>query len=503
MTLRARVGAMLGAILVLVGALGAVILALVNTGHRQVYRYTNTTVPAAAATEDLLASVINMETGERGYVITGQTSFLAPYAASESKVHEDIEALRRLLKGDRAGLADVGAAESAIATWQDRAAGPEIDDVRRGDGQAAVAAERTGQGKQLFDAMRARITDLKAHLDSAQSADEQTLKHHIGTVTLLLTSGIALAAALVVTVAVVLRRWVLVPVRSVSAQLRTVVDGDLEHRIEPVGPPEIVGLARDAEAMRHRIVGDLDAARRASEALSQHAPAVGALRRYLIPSGVSGTEHLDVAVRLVEAEGLLAGDWYDLQELTSGRWRLNVVDVSGHGPEAGVLALRTKTFLEAGHALNHTMGDTLVWLAERLGDTGESFLTALNVEVDVAAGTLRYANAGHPLMLLRQAGGPTIELGPTGPLLGPIGGRWTTADHPFDRGAVLVAYTDGLSEARRETGEQFGAEGIMEVLDQNADASAEEIATACIDAAAQFTGRGFQDDVTLIVLRRP
>jgi sigma-B regulation protein RsbU (phosphoserine phosphatase) len=137
-----------------------------------------------------------------------------------------------------------------------------------------------------------------------------------------------------------------------------------------------------------------------------------------------------------------------------------------------------------------------------LGDTGESFLTALSVEVDLDAGTLRYANAGHPLLLLRAPDRPTIELGPTGPLLGPIAGRWTTADHPFDHGSVLVAYTDGLSEARRETGEQFGPEGIMAVIEDHHDASAEELAAACIDAASEFTGRGFQDDVTLIVLRR-
>jgi CHASE3 domain sensor protein len=502
MTLRGRVVALLGAILVLVGVLGVVILGLVNTGHHQVDRYTNRAVPAAAATEDLLTELVNAETGERGYVITGQTSFLAPYAASESKVRADLAILRRLLKGDDPGVADVAAVTTAIALWQDQAAGPEIDAVRGGHGQVAVAAERTGQGKALFDAARARISDLTGHLASQQSADEQTLKRHLGTVILLIACGIGLAAALVVVVAIALRQWVLVPVRSVSAHLRTVVDGDLDHRIEPVGPPEIVGLARDAEAMRHRIVGDLDAARRASEALGQHAPAVGALRRYLIPSGVAGDEHLDVSVRLVEAEGLLAGDWYDLQQLPAGRWRLDMVDVSGHGPEAGVLALRTKTFLEAGHALDQTMGDTLAWLAAMLGDTGESFLTALSVEVNLVAGNLRYANAGHPPLLVRPPGGPTVELGPTGPLLGPIAGRWTTAEYPFDHGAVLVAYTDGLSEARRETGEQFSAEAIISLLDEHADAPAEHIAAACIDAAAAFTGRGFQDDVTLIVLRR-
>lgn len=255
--------------------------------------------------------------------------------------------------------------------------------------------------------------------------------------------------------------------------------------------------------MRQRILADLNGARRAAEALRQHAPAVAALRRYLVPSALPTTRGVDVAVRLVAAEGLLAGDWYDVITLSDQRWRINIVDVAGHGPDAGVLALRTKTFLEAAYALELDMGATLGWLGDRLGDTGDQFLTAHVIEIDVANGTLHYASAGHPPMLLRPPEGPPVDLLPTGPLLGPLPGDWSTVTCSYETGALLVAYTDGLTEARNPAGEQYGIERLSAVIEAHRTRTADDIASATTDAVNEFAGPDTQDDITLVVIRRP
>ncbi len=209
-----------------------------------------------------------------------------------------------------------------------------------------------------------------------------------------------------------------------------------------------------------------------------------------------------MAAKFQPAEGVLAGDWYDVVTSPSGRLGLVVVDVAGHGAEAGIFALRAKQLLVAAVRQDMEPGAALNWVAEQFGDTGEMFLTCLAVDLNPVTGDARYANAGHPAGLVRRGDRRLDTLGPTGPLLGPLPGCWATRQLTLATGDLLVAYTDGITEARNPGGEQFGLRRLSEVVVAQPGTDVDDMATACVDAVADFSERRMADDLTVVVLSR-
>jgi sigma-B regulation protein RsbU (phosphoserine phosphatase) len=245
----------------------------------------------------------------------------------------------------------------------------------------------------------------------------------------------------------------------------------------------------------------MDDAGRAREALARRGLVVLALRDELARGTEQLPEPLVTASRFEPAEGVLAGDWWDIVRLEDDRAALAVVDVSGHGAASGVFALRAKQLVMASLRSGWAPGEALSWVARSLGDTGEQFLTGVVVEVRATDGRWRYANAGHPPILLRSLGG-IEELPPTGPILGPLPGEWETREVTVPPAAFLAVYTDGLIEARNAEHEEFGIERLVQALETAEDRGLDSVADHCLSSLRRFTGRRADDDVTLVLLGR-
>jgi serine phosphatase RsbU (regulator of sigma subunit) len=132
------------------------------------------------------------------------------------------------------------------------------------------------------------------------------------------------------------------------------------------------------------------------------------------------------------------------------------------------------------------------------------FVTLFYGLLDPGSGLLRYTNAGHnPPLLLRESS--TIEkLGPTGIAFGLMGDTYyREAQVMVEVGDVLVCYTDGVTDAIDEVGQQYGIERLLEVVQRVRTLSAERIVQAILSDLATHTGElpAF-DDVTLMVLKR-
>jgi sigma-B regulation protein RsbU (phosphoserine phosphatase) len=253
--------------------------------------------------------------------------------------------------------------------------------------------------------------------------------------------------------------------------------------------------------MRRRIVSELRTAQQAVEALEQRAPLVSSMRAQLratshtdLPAG------LEVAATLEPAYGVLAGDWYDVVRIDEDRAALVVVDVSGHGAEAGLRALWLKHLLVPAVRMGLEPGDALNWVAGEVGDTGEWFATCVIVEVDAATGSCHYANAGHPPPLLFGPAG-LEELAVTGALFGPISGeRWRTGETTLGAGQMLVVYTDGIIEARNDAGEEFGNERLVSCLLASAFRDAHALNDDVMNTVHDFGSQRLKDDATLAVV---
>jgi sigma-B regulation protein RsbU (phosphoserine phosphatase) len=133
------------------------------------------------------------------------------------------------------------------------------------------------------------------------------------------------------------------------------------------------------------------------------------------------------------------------------------------------------------------------------------FVTLCYAQLDPETGEVVYVNAGHnPPLLMRAATGEIVELPRTGMVLG------FDAAFTFDQrtarlnpGDFALFYTDGLTEAINEQGEEFGLKRLRRVLLDQRGATAEEIVEALERAHGEFVGDTTPfDDVTLVIAKR-
>lgn len=228
------------------------------------------------------------------------------------------------------------------------------------------------------------------------------------------------------------------------------------------------------------------------------------LRPRALPA-IPGTE---VAARFRPAGDQIevGGDFYDVFPTSEETWAAIIGDVSGKGPEAAAVTalarhtLRAVSLLQSAPAVNLT----LLNRAMNLDSVEPSLCTALFVRLcRTAAGLdVRFANAGHPPPLLLRADG-TIEALSGG--LGPLVGAFADASYPEEvaalgRGDLLLMYTDGVTEIRRDD-PRLGERELRAVVGACAGASAEQVVAAVHDRAVELADGQPPDDIALLAVR--
>jgi hypothetical protein len=227
------------------------------------------------------------------------------------------------------------------------------------------------------------------------------------------------------------------------------------------------------------------------------------LQEAMLPApGPAG--HYRAAVRYRPATGALnvGGDWYDLAGLPGGRLAVAVGDVVGHGlPAAGVMGqLRSALSAASRVAEGPARALEVLGLYARCVD-GAQNTTVADTFIDWDTHTITYSSAGHPPPALLQPGG-TVEFldQATDPPLGarPEHAPRRQATEPFTDGAVLVLYTDGLIERRREDIDT-GLARLAGSLARHQAADPETLADALL--ADLLPPGGLTDDTALVIMR--
>lgn len=502
MRLRRRVQLLALAFVALIGLNAALAIRLTAVRDRTAEVVEKRLNPARAEVAALLNAFISQETAQRSYIITGDDAQLAGYVNGRRAATGAIEALGRYLATESALLEGVQASDAAIVRWQDQVAEPEIlakRNGRIGEAEALVASEGT---LKLFEQATSRIDEVRRGVNLELTQAEQDRDRARSLTTRVLVASLAIALGAMLVIRILLTRWFTVPLDDLRRSVAQVAGGDLDHEIEGVGPPELEEVAIGVENMRRRILTELDDADRARGALARRGLVVLTLRDELAPSKVALAAGWSVAGRFEPAEGIIAGDWWDVVDLGDGRTALGLVDVAGHGAATGVYALRTKQLVMA--ALREGLGPAEVWswVQRAMGDTGEQFLTGALVVLDPTTGRCRWSSAGHPDLLLVNPGSGIVRLEASGPICGGIPGPWDEEEAVVEPGGFLVAFTDGVVEPRDAAGEEFGVDRLIEVVRRASDSTADVVADACVAAARRHSAGRFIDDVTLVVLGR-
>ena len=456
--------------------------------------------PASAQSRALLVALSDQETGERGYLLTGDAKFLQTYRDGRAELAERLAELRRDFRRDPEMTEALDRVAEGAKTWRSGAT-PEIRARRSGAARRAEALVATGRSQAAFDEARARVFDVQSLIDSRAQAAQQRVVDNLRTLRSVIVFSRSMVILLLVLGALLMRRWVLTPVQRLRSRMRAVADGRIEEQVLIDGPPEVMALGRDAESMRRRIVAELDAARAATEALTQHSPVVSLLRSELTSRPPAEANGLEVAGMVLSAEGVLAGDWWEAFRRPDGTTALVLADVSGHGAEAGLVAFAFKQRIIALLDSDLDLADVFE-LAARRPEDAERFLSCLVIVVDPEAQRLSWVNAGHPSALVvdREHRDIVRELGPTGPLISAVTSGWVVATTLFGPEDMLVACTDGVLEARGPDGQEFGVAGLVEVMKRLHRWSPDEAVAECREAVRRFAVDVRRDDVTCVAL---
>src|SRR5215469_3096986 len=256
----------LGAVLVAAIVVAAVALNNLASDRNQLV---NTLDPAAFHGSQLYAAMLDQETGLRGYLLSGQPSFLTPYATGHALQSQQIAALQPLLTSLPAARADLTTALRLVESWRSAYAEPAMRQV------AATGKPMPGgniaTGKADFDAIRGPMGSFQAYLSAQRGQAVSRLR---GSADVLDVTGIVSAIGLIgvfIALGLALRAAAIKPLTRLASDARQVAGGDFDHEVDPSGPREVHTLAVDMNRMRQRILRELSAVRAANNALEARA----------------------------------------------------------------------------------------------------------------------------------------------------------------------------------------------------------------------------------------
>lgn len=204
----------------------------------------------------------------------------------------------------------------------------------------------------------------------------------------------------------------------------------------------------------------------------------------------------------------IGGDYYDFLPLQGGRWGIAIGDVSGKGIGAALIMASLQASLRAQALRPHPDLHTLIAEVNRLvfeSSPADLFASLFYAEYEPATRILKYVNAGHnpPIVVRPQNGAREIfHLKSTDMPVGISADRQfapTTFQLSVDD--VLVAYTDGITEAENYHGQLWGEEKLESLLRSCSGATSEQIIECILKEVSVFAnGQPQRDDMTLVVM---
>ncbi len=202
----------------------------------------------------------------------------------------------------------------------------------------------------------------------------------------------------------------------------------------------------------------------------------------------------------------VGGDFYDFFKLEDGRMGIVMADVSGKGVPAALFMMVSRTLMK-GTAIGESDPATAVAEVNRLlveSNEESMFVTLFYASFDPAAGLLEFANGGHNLPYVVKKSGDVEQIDcDSGIVLAVLPGfEFPGGALQLEPGDVVFFYTDGITEAMNEEGEEFGDDTLAAVLGEIAGSDAPTFSEKVVEAVRAHAGDAPQsDDITCLCLR--
>jgi signal transduction histidine kinase len=224
--------------------------------------------PSLRAAIALEGALLNEETGIRGYALAGQNGFLAPYRGGRATEEQAFATLNSLV-GSTDVAPQIARVRAASLAWRRELVEPVL---RMPAATLPGPVGLTARGKALFNSVRVQLAALQSRLQVKDNAVRLSLNRAANLLEALLIGAAALIVVSVVAAGLVLRAIVTRPLSKLEADATAVAAGDFSRPLTDAGGArEIVDLRDEIEAMRERIVHQLDSVQTAHELLGRQA----------------------------------------------------------------------------------------------------------------------------------------------------------------------------------------------------------------------------------------
>jgi serine phosphatase RsbU (regulator of sigma subunit)/catechol 2,3-dioxygenase-like lactoylglutathione lyase family enzyme len=259
-------------------------------------------------------------------------------------------------------------------------------------------------------------------------------------------------------------------------------------------------VSRALEEQRRAIAEKVEAERRAAQEMD----IARLVQARLFPQSQPPFGTLEYAGVCIQARQV-GGDYYDFLNLGQDRLGLVVGDIAGKGIAAALLMANLQANLRSQCAIALEQPRRFLESVNQLfyENTIESaYATLFFAEYDNKAGRLRYANCGHLPALILRGDGTLDRLASTCTVLG-IFKDWDCeiGESALFQGDTLVLYTDGVTEAFDDHGEEFGERRLIESLRRHGEQGPQELMNGILADVRQFSPRAQQDDITVLVAK--
>ena len=229
------------------------------------------------------------------------------------------------------------------------------------------------------------------------------------------------------------------------------------------------------------------------------------IQRAMLPTGTYTAPGVE-AHGVTRPANTVGGDFYDILPLADGRLVVALGDVAGKGSPAALLMALLLAMLRT--LLDEGLQDAA--LIARLNaqicrhSPASRFITLFFALYDPPTGRLVYVNAGHLPALVSRQSGEVDRLTGGGIALGMFeGSTYERCETSLAPGDLLVAYSDGITEAESPAGQPFEESGLLGVLQAEGSAEPAAIAAAVLKSVERHVeDTRLADDLTVLLMRR-
>ena len=245
---------------------------------------------------------------------------------------------------------------------------------------------------------------------------------------------------------------------------------------------------------------------RIAEALQHEMILARNIQQSLLPRGTPKISNLEIAAVCLPAADV-GGDLFQFSKFENNCWGISIADVSGHGIGAALTMASFRSTLRSELRGKPLPGEIIKnvnhLMCEDTRDTG-MYATLFLMVYDELQKKIFYTNAGHPIAYLWQnKNNKFVPLDKGGLPVGMFDGElYENEKIQLNSGDVLVLYTDGLTEAKNESGELYNEDRLLKIFQKNTNKSVNSLLAVILDSVKKYQGNVQQkDDITIVVLK--